>query len=143
MEDERLLTVEDVLLLENLMYLPEKECGHFKPLKHYEGKRVGDLILEKTAAKPAETAACRFGMCMTEKDWDDLFGAIRQNEMLTQMEIAAVCGGLSEKGGKRGDDGLCALFQNRRTGEAVAAFRGTGKDEWKDNFQGGGSTDGA
>lgn len=43
--------------------------------------------------------------------------------------------------GTEDGDGLSALFVNRRTGEAVAAFRGTGRGEWKDNFQGGGSTD--
>lgn len=140
MEEGRLLTVEEVLLLENLMYLPEKACGHFKPLKQYEGRRVGDLIGEGTEETESRVG-CEFGMCMTEKDWDDLFRAIRQNEMLMQMEIAEIYRDLQERDETKEDGALCALFKNQKTGEAVVAFRGTGKHEWKDNFQGGGSTD--
>lgn len=143
MEEERLLTVEEVLLLENLMYLPETECDFLKPLKYYEGKQVRDLVLDGLEETPGGMA-CEPGICMTKKDWTDLFRAIGRNEMLMQVEIASVCGCPppgNGKSGSMGDIGLCALFRNRRTGEAVAAFRGTGKDEWKDNFQGGGSTD--
>lgn len=141
MEEERLLTVEEVLLLVNLMYLPEKECSFLKPLKAYEGKTVGDLIRE-TADKPEGAGSCEFGMCMTENDWHDLFTAVGQNEMVKQIEIKDVCCGAERRiSGTEDGDGLSALFVNRRTGEAVVAFRGTGKGEWKDNFQGGGSTD--
>lgn len=144
MKEERLLTVEEILFLVNLMYLPEKKCGFLKPLKDYEGKTVGDLIRE-AVDKPAEAVSCEFGMCMTENDWNDLFKAISQNEMVMQIEIKEVCCGavrrIAGTDETEDGDGLSALFVNRRTGEAVAAFRGTGRGEWKDNFQGGGSTD--
>lgn len=162
MEEERLLTVEEVLFLVNLMYLPKKECGFLKPLKTYEGRTVGDLIRE-ARDRPKEPPLCEYGMCMTEHDWDELFETIHKNEMVMQVEITSVrCDrlGTSSKAeessrtsnkmeqrttvsGDVGDDdeGLSALFVNHRTGEAVVAFRGTGKGEWKDNFQGGGSTD--
>lgn len=133
MDEGRLLTVDEVLLLELLTYLPERGCGRLQGLNTYEGKTVGEWVL---AAENAETerVSCKQDLCMSETDWNEVLSAIRQRSMVMELEIGAVvCD----------ETAASALFLNRRTGEAVAAFRGTGREEWKDNFQGGGYTDAA
>ncbi len=136
MEEERLLTVEEVLLLENLMYLPETETGGLAPLADYEGKTVGDLV-RNVDLEQLEQSDAEFGLCMTGRDWKQLIGAIQMDEMLMMVHVPIVF--LDDTAGCGG--GRSAVFLNPRSGEAVVAFRGTSTAEWKDNFQGGGSTD--
>jgi len=154
MEEERLLTTGEVLLLENLMYLPETAYKGLQPLKMYEGRTVGDLVHElgvKCMGPEGEGqsgdgtrrhmrgdhVSDDFGLCMTRKDWDDLFCAILGNEMLMRVNIEIVYRDTAS-GGKGGQS---ALFLNLQSGEAIVAFGGTAQGEWKDNFQGGGRTD--
>lgn len=129
---DKLLSTEQVLLLENLMYLTNSD-----PLKSVtemeSGKSVADLVNVDVASLENDRD---YGSFMTGKDWKNLIGAVKNDETLMNMQITAVHEDYAEGGG----GGVSAVFANRETGEAVVAFRGTANMEWKDDFVGGAAT---
>ena len=44
MEERQLLTTEEILLLENLMYLPQAKEGELNLLEQGQGGSVGELV---------------------------------------------------------------------------------------------------
>lgn len=122
------LSTEELLLLENLMYLDS-----FQTRVENSGggvETVSDLI---ATLDPNHLPS---GSYMTQEDWSKLVTAIQNNDVLMDMHIAQVHVDGSEGGG----GGFSAVFVSENTGEAVVAFRGTAGGEWKDNFTGGGPT---
>lgn len=129
------LTDEQVLLLNNLMYMADKP-----PLKSITdtdfetvNKFINDISLEQIDDNQD------YGSFITGKDWKNTINAIKQDEQLMNMEIA----GTHVDYGGTGGGGESALFADPITGEAVVTFRGTASHEWKDNFIGGGLTNAA
>ena len=196
MEERQLLTTEEILLLENLMYLPQAKEGELNLLEQGQGGSVGelvDLLEPEEPESPGESsgdgtrsgpespgessgdgtrsgpesqeASCENGTrdsqeepepsggdrprsgpgadlagaggCMAGGGWQELLKAVRQYPRLMQMRIHQVFRDTLPGGG----GGLGALFLDVPAREAVVAFRGTARQEWQDNFQGGGYTD--
>lgn len=135
MANENLLSPQEVLLLENLMYLSGN--GKDSPLRSvtgYEGKSVRDLINAIDVGKLENSQ--EYTGFTTGSEWKDIINAVKSNDTLMNMEIAAVHTDHAEGGG----GGVSAVFTNSDTGEAVVAFQGTASYEWKDDFIGGGPT---
>lgn len=126
------LSTEQVLLLENLMYLTNAD-----PLKSItemgSGKTVADLVNVDINSLADNQD---YGSYMTGEDWKNLIQAVQNDDTLMNMQIVATHIDNAEGGG----GGVSALLANPETGEAVVAFRGTAGNEWKDNFVGGGVT---
>lgn len=121
------LSTEQVLLLENLMYM-----GNKSPFTEVSTAfdSVGDWINSIDVSRLSEyTENDSF---ITAEDWGNIITAVKNDSTLMNMSIAATH---SEAG-----VGGSAVFINKESGEAVVAFRGTGSHEWKDNFIGGGPT---
>lgn len=152
-----LLTTEEILLLENLMYLPDQEQDGLKPLESGEGISVGELVesmdwehmpgcsgedsmhyCDDNQTHSKEDSE-NYVDCMAGDGWRKLLSAIRQNDRLMKVRIHQVFRDVLPGGG----GGLGAVFFHVPAGEAVVAFRGTAREEWKDNFQGGGYTSAA
>ena len=68
------LSNEQLLLLNNLMYLQEP-C---QKVDNFEGKTVAEFI--EAASQMGKDTTC--GSFMTNKDWRDIFQAIRQDDDL-------------------------------------------------------------
>jgi len=131
MKDE--LSVEQAMLLENLMYLPEGYDIVGKESKYETvGMWINDIISEPETMLPLETTG------QPEAEWNDILNAVKNDETLMNLRIVETHVDNSENGG---GGGVSALFVNPETNEAIVAFRGTASDEWKDNFVGGGPTD--
>lgn len=126
------LSKEQILLLENLMYLAD-------PLPAINGMgsgadvsdllnliEINDLVDDK-----------QYGAFMTGADWKNIIQAVKSDDTLMNMEIVATNVDKASGGG----GGVSALFANPATGEAVVAFCGSTNSEWEDNFVGGGVTD--
>lgn len=128
-----MLSEEQVLLLENLMYLTNTD-----PLKSVtgmgEGKTVADLVnIDFNSLSPDKD----YGSFMTGKDWQNLLRTVQKDKTLMNMQIASTHVDWEAGGG----GGESAVFLNPDTREAVVAFRGTAGNEWKDDFVGGAATD--
>ncbi|MDO5417936.1 MAG: DUF2974 domain-containing protein [Lachnospiraceae bacterium] len=127
------LSTEQVLLLNNLMYM--KEEGPFPAVVNHPGESVGNLLgqIDVNAIDPNKD----YGSFITGKDWINIINAVKNDPELSSYQIASTNVDHAEGGGGGGS----ALFVNPDTNEAVVAFRGTAGGEWKDNFIGGGPTD--
>ena len=129
------LTTEQVLLLNNLMYM----YGAGDPLAsadQYTGQTIGSWIKNI----PAESLQANkdYGSFMTGKDWNDIIQAVKNDETLMNMTVKTTHTDWESGGG----GGFSAVFVSEDTGDAVVAFKGTeGAEEWKDNFTGGNVTD--
>ena len=127
-----LLNTEQVLLLENLMYLTNQDP--LKEITAYEGTSIAQLI--NSIDMKAISTNNEYGTFVTGQEWRNMLQAIKNDDMLMNMQIMTTHVDHAEGGG----GGVSALFANPDTGEAVVAFRGTAGNEWKDNFIGGAAT---
>ena len=128
------LTTEQLLLLNNLMYMP----GDGDPLYNasdYEGQTIRSWIgnIEPKDLPPGKD----YGTFMTKDDWGNIIQAVQNDDTLLDMTIKTT---YTDRGAG-GGGGYSALFVSEDTGEAVVAFKGTATGEWKDNFTGGNVTD--
>lgn len=128
------LSVEQVLLLNNLMYMTNQ--APLQEIAGTEGETVEDYI-GRIQTENLEGNQ-DYGSYMTGDDWKNLIQAVKNDEELMKMQIADTHVSAVEDGV---GGGVSAVFVNPDTGEAVVVFRGTGSLEWKDNFVGGGLTD--
>ena len=132
MENSNLLSAEEVLLLNNLMYLSGDPMVN---IRDYENKTVAEIIrdLKEIPIDPGR----EYSTFTNGEEWSQIINAVENNDTLMNMQIAAVH--IDDAPG--GGGGISAVWTSPETGEAVVAFRGTAAYEWKDNFIGGGSTD--
>ena len=128
------LTTEQVLLLNNLMYMePEKDCPLQKP-DDFTGMSIGEWLDNIDLSQIADDR--NYGSFMTGRDWKNIIHAARSDEMLKSMIITETH--VDAEGG----GGRSAVFTNDDTNDAVVVFKGTeGKQEWSDNFNGGNHAD--
>ncbi|MBE5960048.1 MAG: DUF2974 domain-containing protein [Lachnospiraceae bacterium] len=128
------LTTEQVLLLNNLMYMTEDD-----PLKNITSYQDGNLTVSKIVNNIDVNqlqANKDYGSFMTGSDWKKLIQAVKNDDQLMNVQIKSTNVDNTEGGG----GGASALFVDPSTKDAVVVFRGTASKEWKDNFVGGGST---
>lgn len=128
------LSTEQVLLLNNLMYMDNDS-----PLENIVETKcitVEELIstIEIDQLEPNKD----YHSFMTGEDWKNIINTIKQDEQLLNMKIVSTHIDDGPDGGKGGS----AVFVDPSTNEAVVTFRGTANGEWKDNFIGGGRTNG-
>lgn len=131
------LSTEQVLLLNQLMYMSGKE-GTDNPMDSVDmhvGETVGEWLGGVELSQLANDAD--YGSYMTGSDWKNIIAAVQNDPTISNMTITASHTDWADGGG----GGLSAIFTSESTGEAVVAFRGTAGGEWKDNFVGGNVTD--
>ena len=130
------LTTEQVLLLNNLMYMTNDEP--LQDIVSYDSGNgqvsVGDIV--RNLQNKNFDADKDYGSFMTGKDWENLVNTISKDDRLMNVELQTTH---VDKGGT-GGGGTSALFVDPATNDAVVVFRGTASNEWKDNFVGGGAT---
>lgn len=129
-----LLTTEQLLLLENLVYI--ESDGNFHSIEEgiTEYATVGQWINKIDISKINDDQT--YTSYTTGADWKKIIEAVKNDETLMNMKIDTAFIDNGENGG----GGRSAVFVNPQTGEAVVAFRGTASHEWMDNFVGGGPT---
>lgn len=125
------LSTEQVLLLNNLMYLDS-------PFNCIDGKNanyenVGDWINSIDLNRIDSNANYNF---TSGEEWKNIVNAVKNDKTLMGLEIVATHRDVGETGG----GGLSAVFKNPETNEAIVTFKGTAAEEWKDDFVGGGYT---
>lgn len=120
-----LLRAEQVILLDNLMYM-SGDRGPFTLVVNSKGMTVGAYVDQQLHALSQREVppdqARTFGVLT----------AIRHDPVLCGMVIADTRVESLEDG-----RGASAMFINPVTQEAVICYRGTGREEWRDNFFGG------
>ncbi len=130
------LTTEQVLLLNNLMYMTNDEP--LQDIVSYDSGNgqvsVGDIV--RNLQNKNFDADKDYGSFMTGKDWKNLVNTISNDDRLMNVQLQTTH---VDKGGT-GGGGTSALFVDPATNDAVVVFRGTASNEWKDNFVGGGAT---
>lgn len=128
------LTTEQVLILNNLMYLESGSDSPVVDMQDCSGQTIGDW-LNKIDVNQLENDR-NYGNFTTGQDWKNIIQAARNDDTLMNMTITATHSDLAGSGGQS------AVFTSPSTGDAVVAFQGTqGQKEWADNFQGGNVTD--
>lgn len=126
-----MLSVGELLLLNQLMYDPEDEKG---TVAAYQGCAIG-AFLKQRQKKPFPDQA-DWGLCMKGEEWNRIIRLIAENPKLSRMEIESVHWDEADGGG----GGMSAVLIEGGTREAVVVFRGTAAGEWRDDFLGGAAT---
>ena len=129
------LSIEQLLLLNNLMYMTAEEPLRSITAETYQGRTVRTMI-ESIDIKRFDEGK-NYGSYMTGTDWQQILRSIQKDERLMQMTLAQTYVDTGVGGG----GGVSALFTEPGFEEAVVCYRGTAGGEWKDNFIGGGETD--
>lgn len=129
---EKLLTTEQVLLLENLTYLKNK--WPLSSITEYADCSVRDLLNDIDVRK---LESDDYGNYMTGDDWKNIITAINNDSTLLDMKIVTTH---TDNKIDSGGGGVSVVFINETSKEAVVAFQGSASKEWKDNFIGGGTT---
>lgn len=128
------LSTEQVLLLNNLMYMEPDENSPLRRPDDFAGKSVGEWLNRIDLSQIDDTR--EYGSFMSGKDWRNIIEAARQDDTLMGMHIAETH--VDSAGG----GGRSAIFTSSATGDAVVVFKGTeSAAEWSDNFAGGNVTD--
>lgn len=127
------LTTEQVLLLNNLMYMEAEELQSIVKSKN----RTVGAVLDNINVDQLDPNA-NYSTYVTGDDWKKIINTIKQDEQLCNMKIVSTHIDKASGGG----GGASAVFVDPSTKEAVVTFRGTANKEWTDNFTGGGPTDG-
>ena len=128
------LTTEQVLLLNNLMYM----SGDGDPLyaaSAYEGQTIESWL--NSIDTNSLVSDKNYGSYMNGDDWNNIIEAVKSDDTLMNMTVKTTHTDWDTGGG----GGYSAVFVSENSGEAVVAFRGTASNEWKDNFTGGNVTD--
>lgn len=130
--DDELLEVKQVLLLENLTYMADK--GVMKSLAKIQEDNIGEVLTVRDIIGEIKIDQLDenidYSTFQNGEDWRKVLNAILVDDTLPDMTMIAVKEGTEETGG------LSAVFFNDKTKEVVVAFRGTEKDEWRDNVVG-------
>ena len=129
-----LLTKEQVLLLENLMYATPR-IGTFPSKASFEGQTIGEWIHSMDIHSPSFQSSDAF---VPTHEWMQILHAVIKEDALMNMTILTTHVDNSPGGG----GGQSAVFVDENTREVVVAFKGTeGANEWADNFRGGNLAD--
>lgn len=128
------LSTEQVLLLNNLMYMEPGENCPLRRADDFTGKSVGEWLNQIDLSKIDD--AQEYGSFMSGMDWRNIIEAARQDDILMNMHI------VETHVDSAGGNGRSTIFTSDATGDAVVVFKGTESPaEWVDNFTGGNVTD--
>ena len=125
------LTTEQVLLLNNLMYMEGKsENSPLPQADLFEGQSIREwLSIDFSGLDDGKN----YTDYTTGKEWNNIIDSVKADETLMNMKIATTHSDYAEGGG----GGFSAVFVSEETQNAVVVFRGTeGQKEWIDNFAG-------
>lgn len=125
-----MLTTEQILLLENLTYLP-KENG-INPIRPDQSLAEWLNTCDLDAINVGEDLS----LFTSGQEWKDILQAVKSDPQLCQVRLVNEHYMPDYSGG-----GYSMVFKDPSTGEGIIAFRGTATQEWKDNFVGGAKTD--
>lgn len=125
------LTTEQLLILNNLMYLTEGNGDCILNTGTNSDIDVGTWLqtLKDNGVPFGENAK------MSPEEFDAVVNAALQDETICSMTIQATYQD------NAGGGGTSALFISEATGDAAVVFCGTAGGEWKDNFEGGNVSD--
>ncbi len=123
------LSTEQLLLLNNLMYLnsPSVAGRGGDPRTSYDGRTVGELINDININKVENDT-------ISNSEWRSMINQIKSDPTLMNMQIVK-----PEYDASTGDKHC--VFVEPNSNEAVVTFKGTGANEWKDNFTAGNDGD--
>ena len=130
------LSTEQVLLLNNLMYMQNKEP--FSGITQYPNPTTIENIINSIDVSMIQDKT-DYGNMTTGAEWKQMLEAIRSNPQLMKVQLTSTH--IDTAGG--GGEGVSALFADPSTGEAIVTFCGTAEKEWKDNFVAGGEVSSA
>lgn len=126
------LTTEQLLLLNNLMYMNDDSCFH--KITGYSQDGQPDTIADIINSIDMNKLDSWKGNHVTSDEWKKMINAIKQDEQLMNVQLISTHVDNSEGGG----GGVSALFADPSTNEAIVVYKGTeGAKEWVDNFNGG------
>ncbi|MBP5280929.1 MAG: DUF2974 domain-containing protein [Lachnospiraceae bacterium] len=125
------LTTEQLLLLNNLMYMKPNNGDGLVAVEDFEGQSVAEWL------NSIDTSQIQDQSLVDASEWQAVIEAARNDPTIMSMTIATTNTDWSEGGG----GGRSAVFINEATGDAVVTFCGTASQEWKDDFYGGNMTD--
>lgn len=125
------LSTEQVLLLNNLMYMQNKEP--FSKITKYPSPATIENIVNSIDTSMIQDGT-DYGSLMTGTEWKQMLDAIKSDSQLMNVQLISTHIDTADGGG----GGVSALFADPSTGEAIVTFRGTAGEEWKDNFVAGG-----
>ncbi len=129
----QILSNEQVLLLNNLMYMENRPP--LQDLLSTDAQTIGDYV----SCIPIHELKSQtdYGSFITGRDWKNIIQAVKQDIRLMNIQIVTVNESIliDNTGG-----GKSAVFADPSNHEVIIAFRGTASHEWKDNLIGGGST---
>ena len=126
------LTTVQLALINNLTYTAG--ISPIPSIYEYEGMTIQDFITDYYAKKSAIKADGEYAVFRSGKEWEQILDAVSKDPDLCRMTIASKYNDTTMD-----DRGI--VFTDSQSGEAVVAYRGTGSNEWVDNFYGGGPTD--
>ncbi|MCR5799262.1 MAG: ATP-grasp domain-containing protein [Lachnospiraceae bacterium] len=122
------LKMDELLLLENMVYLPG--TGPFPRILSEHGKTVRECLDGIDMSKIDDEY--NYASFMLGNDWKNLIMAIRRNDKLMNIRIEESNMDRAYGGG----GGVSAVFLEDEEHEAIVAFRGTASNEWEDDFLG-------
>lgn len=125
--------VDELLLLENLTYMADDYP--IISILEGKGKTVKEFLNEVDLDKIEDDKD--YANYMTGLDFKNIILAVLSNERISNSKIIDTH--LDEAYG--GGGGISAIFINDEINEAVIAFRGTAREEWKDDFVGANQVD--
>ncbi|HCW54459.1 MAG TPA: hypothetical protein DG753_12135, partial [Clostridium sp.] len=128
------LTQEELVLLNNLMYIQDADYKINSDITNYKGKTLKKFIEDYSANECEKVDDLPEGLAdTTHEEWKAMIEKIKQDDKLMNLKITDTL--TDGKGG----NAVC-LENPDNYDKATAVFRGTGKYEWIDNGMGGYST---
>lgn len=128
------LTKEELLILDNLMYIDHPRLDGINPKTNRNFETVGEWIQYISASDQVKGDKLSL---TSEGEWQQIVDAANSSDRLKAIQIAAT--NVDNEPG--GGGGFSAVFIDSSSSEAVVSFRGTAEHEWKDDFQGGAMAD--
>ncbi len=128
------LTQEELVLLNNLMYIQDNKRKIRSDITNYEGKTLKKFIQDYSSNNYEKIDELPEGATdTTHKEWKAMIEKIRQDDKLMNLKIT------DKLNDDKGGNAVCLEDPNNHD-KATVVFRGTGKYEWIDNGIGGYST---
>ena len=128
------LTQEELILLNNLMYIQDNKRKIRSDITNYKGKTLKKFIQDYSSNNYEKIDELPEGLTdTTHKEWKAMIEKIKQDDKLMNLKIT------DKLNDSKGGNAVCLEDPNNHD-KATVVFRGTGKYEWIDNGIGGYST---
>ena len=128
------LTQEELVLLNNLMYIQDSKYKLNSDITNYKGKTIEEFIANYSDNDYEKIKDLPHGSAdTTHEEWKDMIEKIKKDDKLMNLKIT------DKLNDDKGGNAVCLEDPNNHD-KATVVFRGTGKYEWIDNGIGGYST---